>query len=206
MPDRIYKRLLFTIVSVGIMATSTAYAQVTADVAKEVDCTGGRAWGGADYFRVKGKLNRGLGFGTNNVQDRVVIDTSGNVGIGTTTPTARLDVRTGNPGDWERGVRVLSPGMQPGNNTMITVGQSDGLGGGSLKNAGHMYFHYVGPNLDANHLSFGLDGINDVLNISGSANVGIGTNAPQVKLDVVGDIKVHGNIVSDGDICIGKCN
>lgn len=39
-----------------------------------------------------------------------------------------------------------------------------------------------------------------------SGYVGIGTNAPTEKLEVAGNIKLSGNIVSDGDICIGQCD
>lgn len=38
-----------------------------------------------------------------------------------------------------------------------------------------------------------------------AGNVGIGTTTPTEKLDVAGNIKLSGNIVSDGDICIGSC-
>jgi len=38
-----------------------------------------------------------------------------------------------------------------------------------------------------------------------NGNIGIGTTNPQSKLDVNGDLKVQGNILSNGDICIGSC-
>ncbi len=43
------------------------------------------------------------------------------------------------------------------------------------------------------------------MRIMGTGNVGIGTSSPKAKLDVAGDIKLNGSLVSDGDICIGKC-
>ena len=43
------------------------------------------------------------------------------------------------------------------------------------------------------------------LAIDSEGNVGIGTNNPAERLDVKGSIKLAGNIVSDGDICIGAC-
>ena len=36
-------------------------------------------------------------------------------------------------------------------------------------------------------------------------NVGIGTSSPAAKLDVSGNIRLTGNIVSPNDICIGSC-
>ncbi len=36
-------------------------------------------------------------------------------------------------------------------------------------------------------------------------NVGIGTDTPGESLDVIGNIKLTGNILSTGDICIGTC-
>ena len=38
-----------------------------------------------------------------------------------------------------------------------------------------------------------------------TGNVGIGKIGAAEKLDVNGNIKLNGNIVSDGDICIGAC-
>lgn len=38
-----------------------------------------------------------------------------------------------------------------------------------------------------------------------SGNVGIGNLNPTEKLDVNGNIKLSGNILSNGDICIGTC-
>jgi len=37
-------------------------------------------------------------------------------------------------------------------------------------------------------------------------NVGIGTTTPSKKLQVEGDFKLNGRMVSDGDICIGTCD
>jgi len=44
------------------------------------------------------------------------------------------------------------------------------------------------------------------MRITSDGNVGVGTSTPAQKLDVNGNIKLNGNIVSDGDICIGKCD
>ena len=38
-----------------------------------------------------------------------------------------------------------------------------------------------------------------------NGNVGIGTGTPTEQLDVNGNIKIAGNLLSDGDICIGAC-
>jgi len=46
----------------------------------------------------------------------------------------------------------------------------------------------------------------DIVIKTASGNVGIGNQVdPQEKLDVLGNIKLSGNIVSNGDICIGAC-
>ena len=45
---------------------------------------------------------------------------------------------------------------------------------------------------------------NNIYN-NNSGNVGIGTTTPTQALDVKGNIKMTGSLVSDGDICIGTC-
>jgi hypothetical protein len=44
-------------------------------------------------FRMRGYTGRALSFGSNNISDRLWLDTTGNVGIGTTTPTAKLQIK-----------------------------------------------------------------------------------------------------------------
>jgi len=41
--------------------------------------------------------------------------------------------------------------------------------------------------------------------ITGSGNIGINTTTPSQALSVVGNVQLSGNIVSNGDICIGTC-
>ena len=45
----------------------------------------------------------------------------------------------------------------------------------------------------------------DLAILKSSGNIGIGTTAPTEVLDVNGNLRVRGNIVSTGDICIGNC-
>jgi len=54
-------------------------------------------------------------------------------------------------------------------------------------------------------LSFVKVGTGEVMRLTSNQNVGIGTALPQEKLDVNGNIRLTGNIVSPGDICIGSC-
>jgi hypothetical protein len=45
----------------------------------------------------------------------------------------------------------------------------------------------------------------DIAIKTATGNVGIGHSSPTEKLDVNGNIKLSGNIKSNGDICIGAC-
>ena len=45
----------------------------------------------------------------------------------------------------------------------------------------------------------------DLVIRTSDGNIGIGTTNPQSKLDVNGDLRIQGNILSNGDICIGNC-
>ncbi len=96
---------------------------------------------------------------------------SGNVGIGTTSPTAELDV-TGTASVSALTIRGTSPG-------------------------------YINQ-LDGNDLIFrasagGDTGLSEVMTITNSGNVGIGTTGPSEKLEVAGNIELSG-IIKGSDI------
>ena len=103
------------------------------------------------------------------------------VGIGTINPFAKLDVELLGAGSWQRGIRLLNPDLASGNQLLFTLGAFD-----NPKNVGNVYFTYEADGSPRNRLSFGLYGVDDVLNIMGDGNIGIGTTIPSSKLHVKG--------------------
>jgi len=69
--------------------------------------------------------------------------------------------------------------MVAGDSLLYSVGQSD-----APYNMGQLYFVYAGAGSTSNRLSMGLHSTNDVFNILGTGNVGIGTTAPTARLTV----------------------
>jgi hypothetical protein len=111
--------------------------------------------GGGTAFALNARDSRSLTLGTNQAA-RLTINSSGNVGIGTTTPTAKLEIQNTPANDW--GVSVWG-------NT--TTGQSYGgiIRGGT--NSSDVAFRV---NNAVNNLTY--------FTVNGSGNVGIGTGSP----------------------------
>jgi hypothetical protein len=155
----------------------------------------------------QGTSNSGAVIGTDNSSYPIVFYTNveqmritggGNVGIGTTSPGSKLSISGSNSGSvplvdlaasgsgaFQRGVRMLNSGMVAGDSIMYSAGQKD-----SSKNMGQFYFHYAGDGSNSNRISMGLHSVDDVFNITGAGNVGIGTTSPAYKLDVSSDIRI----------------
>jgi hypothetical protein len=143
-----------------------------------------------------------------------VVYNSGNVGIGTPSAAARLDVN-GAANVWGGARYAVNNGhMAPGSLTLGNIGAN--FGGGNLwgaNTAGLMletldnteiavhdsgqrlasFMYYEGGG--ANRMVIGRDmGWGPVGTVSINGNVGVGTSAPAAKLHVTGDIRVDGNI------------
>jgi hypothetical protein len=106
--------------------------------------------------------------------ERMRIDTSGNVGVGTSSPSSKLDVN---------GKLTLTGGednqLQLTNNSQTwRINNSTG---------GQFYLYDVTATKFPFKVNAGAS--NDSFVISSSGNVGIGTNSPAVKLDVAGTIR-----------------
>ena len=113
--------------------------------------------------------------GTSNT-DRLHIDTSGNVGIGTTNPSYLLDVagsaRFGKAG-------APASVLLSRNDGVITsyMNQSGGLHIGESEGGGYIAFEVDGG-------SHGTSGAAERMRIDSSGNVGIGTTSPSQLLDI----------------------
>ena len=129
-----------------------------------------------------GNLNIGtvggqdINFGTNDTT-RATIDSSGRVGIGTTSPTYFLDIQ-----DTTVDLRLRSTGN---NDARILLGTNDDED-----------WHIISDASESGKLRFiNQDGASlPVLTLQQDGNVGIGTATPQNKLNVAGDANVTGTM------------
>jgi hypothetical protein len=119
--------------------------------------------------------NHNVSIITNNTE-RLRIDTSGNVGIGTATPANRLDVSDG-----QATVKIGSSTTSAGNEPVIL-----------LEHAGNNAFQIKGG---ANLIFSSDTGTNERMRITTAGDVGIGTASPGSKLDVNGELRI-GNTVN----------
>jgi fibronectin-binding autotransporter adhesin len=138
-------------------------------------------------------------FGTS----QLVLGSTGNVGIGTTNPSATLDVvggpfRVATQAHTPLSIEYFnSPGVFPyGNNatsgTNLLYGHDGGAFGGT----------YRPITIHGNVLNFstGLSNYNLRLHIADDGYIGIGTSTPSYKLDVQGDARIKNDLYVDGSI------
>jgi hypothetical protein len=114
--------------------------------------------------------NHRLDLKTNN-STRATISTSGNVGIGTTSPSAKLQVSSS-------GDTVVKITSANGNAAFLDLGDASDTDGGRI-------VYDSGSNLALYTAS------SERMRIKNNGNVGIGTTSPSEKLDVNGNINIR---------------
>ena len=120
---------------------------------------------------ISGDTSGALQLQTNGTTTAVTIDTSQNVGIGTTSPTAKLQVNGGV-------TMATSNWFSYGTDNTFYSDSSYGL--------------VIKAPATSNFIAFRSSNDTDRMRIDSSGNVGIGTNSPATKLQVSGDVTIYG--------------
>jgi hypothetical protein len=132
-----------------------------------------------------------------NTTERVRIDATGNVGIGTSVPTVTLDVRSPAASGANADVAYF---MNPVNNVLATAATIK-IGATSVATRYAYIQSLVSSGVNGQSLCFGTNANGatptEKMRITDAGNVGIGTTSPAAKLEVQGSV-IIGNATAGG--------
>ena len=181
--------------NVGIGTTSPS---VKLDVNGEVLIASGEflSWGTSGTTAIEGStVSNKITFRTQSTE-RMRIDSSGNVGIGTTSPSYALDIEkdTGSllnlyrPNSSTAAASFLDFSFNTANATEAVYARirSDVEVNTNSAQGGDLSFHTANSGT-----------VGEVMRLTQEGNVGIGTTSPGEKLDVAGDIRTSSNFIAD---------
>jgi hypothetical protein len=146
----------------------------------------GQSFGDANYgtgdITIQAQTaGKGIRFATNGTTGQMILDSSGNLGIGTSSPGYKLVVKQSSDN--------LQFAMQGAVKNWNFRNQADGTFGYFDDSLGYWRYYYDASN---NHIWFNGASV-ERMRIDSSGNVGIGTTSPSGKLDVRGDVYLGSN-------------
>ena len=205
----ISNRLAYTIISVFalILVIVFVYAQNIPNPGHSISQIGTPAGCSANQFLkwdgnawVCSNVEAGGGGGGENIwtaNGNNIYYNNGNVGIGTNTPREKFQI--GNLFTFhDGGQKVIARNFYyDGQDKRIIQGNSSSIyfGDGDLK------FNVAGNGASNSQIIW-----NNALTINNNGNVGIGTNSPQTKLDVIGNVNITQNLFIKERLGIGTTN
>ena len=166
-----------------------------------------------DYIYHTGDTNTYFGFSGNDTfslitggSSRLHVNSSGNVGIGTTSPSAKLQISTTMTSSPTSNIFLDVDGSNTtGGGGSIIFGTSATAGSTTSYNAKITGTRVAGGLGGDSELGFWTTLVSDTttaqqrMTITKEGNVGIGTTSPDYNLDVNGDVGINGYIYHNGD-------
>ena len=126
-------------------------------------------------------------FSNDSINNGITIDTSGNVGIGTASPAANLQIGDGSTG----AVSVYIGGSLSSEQTLGFSVNGNNIYHNIVSNANTGEFRFNAGAAGAGHfLTFRTGGNSERMRITSAGDTGIGVTTPRAKLDVAGGVKV----------------
>jgi len=166
----------------------------------------------ADYIEHDGDSDTYFGFPqadtfkiTTGGTDRLRITSSGNVGIGTSSPGAPLEIRSsGSANPFDNGLLVYNTAESSNQDSIITLrvgGSNAGDPFISFDVAGEAGWAFGMDNNDSNKLKWSTNAgnlTNTKMTLTDDGKLGIGTSSPAYPLDVTGNMNISGGLRANG--------
>ena len=134
--------------------------------------------------------------------DGTITDNGTNVGIGTTSPSARLHVFAPGTSGFVGGMYLEAPNMLAGSTTAFAFGKNSSFVG----NQGEMRYSWTGNSSEDNRIEFGFNSLQPFVAFTSGERVGIGTMTPSNKLHVVGQVRIQDGSQGAGKVLTSDAN